>query len=247
MKATGHRLIVLFTFLIASFSLSAQDVLLQAWYWDYPKPGCDVGQGQFNGESWAKTLESQAATLAEAGFTFVWLPPMTNASFGNCSNGYDPRNLYDLQSGFGSTAETQQCINTINSLGMTAVADVVYNHRDGGQAENNPGVQNYIQGNGVVPFPSDRYRCVFPVGANTDFGAGDYYFKISSKSQGFGGAGYKVYMYTNTSASQPFQGSITESEPNGGGDCGEGFNVIELNTEMQANLDGSDCRTDEFK
>ena len=89
-------------FLLLSFHLAvsafAQDFMLQGWYWDYPKDGC-------NGvtTTWASVLQGQVNTLASAGFTYVWLPPPTNTSSGSCSNGYDPKDLYDLGAFSGAT------------------------------------------------------------------------------------------------------------------------------------------------
>lgn len=93
---------------------------------------------------------------------------MSRASFGACSNGYDPQDLYDLgefglgRTVFGTRAEVDALIASLNVNGMEAVADVVYNHRDGGVGEDNPAAKAYIEthfnGNGKQPFPSDRYR-----------------------------------------------------------------------------------------
>ncbi|MFT6001245.1 MAG: hypothetical protein ACI81P_003714 [Neolewinella sp.] len=66
--------------------------MLQGWYWDYDKDGCNG----YLGPNWAARLNAQSTPLADAGFTFVWLPPASRASFGACSNGYDPQDLYDL-------------------------------------------------------------------------------------------------------------------------------------------------------
>ena len=69
-----------------------QDFLMQAWYWDYPKDGCN----SYSGVNWATVLYDKVTELKNAGFTYIWLPPLSRASFGNCSNGYDPKDLYDL-------------------------------------------------------------------------------------------------------------------------------------------------------
>ncbi|MEM9917665.1 MAG: alpha-amylase family glycosyl hydrolase [Bacteroidota bacterium] len=232
-----------------SLQTNAQDFMLQGWYWDYPKT-CD-------GANWAQTLDAQAADLGNAGFTYAWLPPLSRASFGSCSNGYDPKDLYDLgeyglgPTGFGSRADLNGLISALNSNGVASVADVVYNHRDGGAPEDNPWVKDYITihfNNTKNPFPSDRFRCVLPLGGSSGNGAGDYYFKISSKTQDnrFTNKPYSIRMETSVVGMQGLPDQ-NEAEPNGGGDCGEAFNDIQLGVQMLASVDGAGCRTDEFK
>lgn len=223
---------------------------MQAWYWDYPKT-C-------NGANWANTLTGQASDMGSAGFTHIWLPPLSRASFGSCSNGYDPKDLYDLgefgqgPTGFGSRADLNNLLNAFNTNGLDAVVDVVYNHRDGGDPEDNPAVGAYITTHynaSKNPFPSDRFRCVLPLGGASGNGAGDYYLKISSKtgSSRFDGKAYVVYTATSLVGWQGLPDQ-TESEPNGGGDCSEAFDDIQLGVNTNAFIDpGSSCRTDEFK
>ncbi|MEM9836942.1 MAG: alpha-amylase family glycosyl hydrolase [Bacteroidota bacterium] len=245
------RKLLLVCLLFGSFSgVCAQDFMLQGWYWDYDKNGCN----DYVGSSWASRLNAQVNTLDEVGFTYVWLPPFSRASFGSCSNGYDPKDLYDLgefglgPTGFGTRSEVDALIANLNARGMNAVADVVYNHRDGGSPEDNPAVKAYIETHHTSsksPFPSDRFRCRLPLGGT--YGAGDYYLKISSNTQSFGSNVYKLKP-TIASRDEPFQGSVSESEPNGGGDCGQPFNEIILDQDMVATLfDFDGCYTDEFK
>ena len=231
--------------------------MLQGWYWDYPKDGCNG----YSGASWASTLQTKAATLGSAGFTYVWLPPMSRASFGSCSNGYAPKDLYDIglagegPTGFGTQSQVNTLISALNTNGIQAVADVVYNHRDGGNAENNPALRDYITqyydyNGGTIkkePFPTDRYRVVIPIGSGTPFGPGDFYFKISSKSghSRFHNKHYRVYMQTDRVGWQSLT-DLSESEPNGGGDCGESNNDIFLGRNMNAHIDAFGCLTDEF-
>lgn len=233
--------------------LSAQDFLMQGWYWDYPKT--------INGYIWADTIKNKALELKNAGFTYVWLPPLSRASSGSFSNGYDVKDLYDLgeyglgSTGFGSRSRVNNLITQFNNVGMKAVADVVYNHRDGGKAENNPALKNYINtydwtraNTGYNPYPYDRYRVILPIGGTTGNVAGSYYFKLSSVSghNRFSGYQYRVYMYTNRKGWQNLS-DTTEVEPNGGGDCGQGNNTIQLGRYINAVVDNpAACRTDEF-
>lgn len=230
----------------------SQDFLMQGWYWDYPKTT--------DGNNWADSLGLRAGTLSDAGFTHLWLPPLPRASFSNNSNGYDPYDLYDYgeyggATGFGSRADLDSLVNVLNASGIEAVADMIYNHRDGGAAELNPAVGNYVRNlsyttiqNGGNPFPYDRYFCALPLGGVSGNGAGDYYFKISSASghPNFNNWEYKVYMETNIVGWQNMS-DLTESEPNGGGDCSQGNNDTFLGRNMNAWIDDPlTCRTDEF-
>jgi len=253
---------ILLSLTFSSF-LNAQDFLMQGWYWDYPKDGCNA----FSGSNWATVLYDKVGELKTAGFTYLWLPPLSRASFGNCSNGYDPKDLYDLgeyglgRTGFGTRTELNQLISSLNTNGIKAVADVVYNHRDGGKAENNPALKNYINAydwtranTGYNPFPYDRYRVILPIGGATGNGAGNYDFKISSSSEhnrftDLYHKKYKIYIQTNRVGWKNLT-ALAESEPNGGGDCepDQANNLIELGRDMYAeNETFSGCRTDEFR
>lgn len=246
---------LLLFFVFVSISAKAQDVMMQGWYWDYPKTS--------EGYNWADTLTLQAADLSQAGFTYIWLPPFCRSSSqpSNASNGYNPKDLYDLgefgqgPTGFGTRAQLDAAINAFHNAGISTVADVIYNHRDGGKAENNPAVKGWIENmtytkiqNGDQPFPSDRFRCVLPLGGATGNGAGDYYFKISSASQhpNFFNYGYRMYVQTNRVGYQALP-ALSEVEPNGGGNCAQLSNNISLGIDMNASIDTSGCTIDEFK
>ncbi len=243
MKKYFAVLLIFFT-----INLSAQDFLFQGWYWDYPKTT--------DGANWADTLQNKASDLANAGFTYVWLPPLSRTSSGSNSNGYDPKDLFDLggfglgPTGFGSRTDVDNLIATFNSNGIYTVADVVYNHRDGGAAENNPAVENWIENftyPGNCPYPSDRVRFILPIGGSTGKGAGTYYFKIKSKTENpdFYGNTYKFYVWTGKVGWQGLP-DTTEVEPNGGGGCGEPDNNVTLGRNWFAALDSSGCKIDEF-
>jgi alpha-amylase len=233
-------------------SVFAQDFMLQGWYWNYP--------GTADGYVWADTLNAKAQALANAGFTYVWLPPLSRASFGQTSNGYDPKDLFDLgefgggPTRFGTRTDVNDLIATFNTYGLKAVADMIYNHRDGGKAENNPSVEGWIENYtatkvnaGDQPYPSDRFRCILPIGGATGRGAGTYYFKFKSASEhsNFYNKPYKAYIQTNVVGYQGLPNG-NESEPNGGGGCGEPNNAIQLGVDMYASIDGSGCKIDEF-
>jgi len=247
-------ILFLFFFTLNANFLHSQDFMMQGWYWDYP--------GTVDGKNWADTLQDKATALGNAGFTYIWLPPLSRASSGSQSNGYDPQDLYDLGEAYGGGATrfgTRSGLNSVisafNSAGIYAVVDMVYNHRDGGKAEDNSAVEGWIENltwakadAGDNPYPSDRFRCYLPIGGATGYGAGNYYFKIRSASwhTRFDFMQYKFYVETNTVGWQG-QADVNETEPNGGGDCGQGNNSISLGVNMVAETDDvSGCIIDEF-
>ncbi len=237
-----------------SFSLFSQDFMMQGWYWDYPKTGCN----SYVGPTHAATLSSQVTALSNGGFTYLWLPPASKASFGDCSNGYDPKDLYDLgqhtgQTGFGTGTQVMSLIATLNGSGIQPVADVVYNHRDGGEYEDNPAARNYHQNypnscGTATPYPVNgkaRYR--LPVSGTCPGGVCNYYFKFSSASgnAGFHNRPYKLYFQTSLVGFQNLP-AINEVEPNGGGDCNQSSQTIPLGVDFLASIDGSGCTVDEI-
>lgn len=244
--------------LICIYPSNAQEVLMQGWYWDYPKT--------VDGANWTDTLDQLANHLGEVGVTHMWLPPMSRASFGNGSNGYDPQDLYDLgeygggATGLGTRAQLDDLITALNNSGIETVADVVYNHRDGGAPEANPAVEGWIENYnctkvdaGDQPFPSDRVRYILPIGGSTGNGATTYYFKVrsASKHPNFYDREYKFYIETNTTGFQNLP-ALTENEGNnGGGDCGQASDVVPLGVDMIATVDNvgdcaGGCGLDEF-
>lgn len=95
--------------------------------WCY-RLGCIV-QG-FNWEScksdWYKVLMGQMDQIAAAGFTAVWFPPPSDSV---SPQGYLPRDLYHLDSAYGSEAQLRECIQMFNSKDIKVCADIVVNHR----------------------------------------------------------------------------------------------------------------------
>ena len=181
-------------------ALQAQQVMLQGFYWDFPKPP--------QGRTWADTLRLKSAALAQAGFTHVWYPPF--AGNGPYSGGYDPRDLYigpdNTVTNAGTKLQLKAMADEMTTRGITPVADMVYNHRDGGAPESNPAVKDYmttfISGTNPScgfkrPFPSDRVQMVLPIGGGTGLGAGTYVIRMRSKGNIFNGAQYMFYATTN--------------------------------------------------
>ena len=119
-----NTLLLLFIALVFSATLSAQnynartDVLMQGFNWD----------SHSNNAGWYNVVKNNAADMGNAGFTMVWLPPPSDAA---APQGYLPRELYDLNTEYGTKAELKSCINRLHNNGMKVLADIVVNHRVG--------------------------------------------------------------------------------------------------------------------
>ena len=68
----------------------------------------------------------QAPQIAAAGYTAIWLPPPSDAV---SPQGYLPRDLYDLNSKYGSETELRECIKELKKWNLKVIADIVINHR----------------------------------------------------------------------------------------------------------------------
>ncbi len=115
------------------------DVLLQGFHWN-AHPG-DHSQNA-NG-LWWDSLRVVAEEVADAGFETVWIPSPAKGQGGRFSMGYDLYDYYDLGSveqkatrrtRFGTDTELEQMLGEFDRVGLRTMADVVLNHRDGGDA-----------------------------------------------------------------------------------------------------------------
>ncbi|WP_316810979.1 alpha-amylase [Pedobacter heparinus] len=104
--------------------------LLQYFHWYYNEED----------RLWIKARKD-AKLLAAAGITGVWLPPAYKANSGGQSVGYDPYDLFDLgefeqknttATKYGTKAEYQEAIKGFQQQGIAVIADVVFNHKAGG-------------------------------------------------------------------------------------------------------------------
>jgi alpha-amylase len=89
---------------------------------------------------WVKAAKN-AGELTDMGVTMVWLPPAYKATSGGESVGYDCYDLYDLgefdqknsiPTKYGSKEEYIHAITTLQENQITVMADVVINHKAGG-------------------------------------------------------------------------------------------------------------------
>ena len=99
-------------------NIASSAVLFQGFHWNSPNYS--------NG--WYADLQSKAADLKALGITHVWFPPATDAAD---ANGYLPRQLNILDSKYGSEASLKNALLALKAQGISAVADVVINHRVG--------------------------------------------------------------------------------------------------------------------
>lgn len=108
-------------------------VMMQYFQWYLPN----------DGTHW-NTLKEQAQTLANTGFTALWLPPAYKGSGGIDDVGYAVYDLFDLgefdQKGavrtkYGTRDQYLAAIAAAHQAGMEIYADTVFNHKNGGDFE----------------------------------------------------------------------------------------------------------------
>lgn len=242
-----------FTFFLSTLFLlqisKGQDVMMQGWYWDYPS--------SVSGVKHISLLDQKAQALSDAGFTYIWLPPLSESSVGVTSTGYDVKDYYNLgqysSARWGIRPQLDNLINTFDNVGIEAVADMIYNHRDGGTFEDNPAVTDYIRNfSGGCPFPSDRFQGflpLLPMGAPTE---GDYYIKMKSATESANYFGKRYYLIVWTNKIGPDYGAaptIESATGNGGGGCGEASDPLFLGKRKLVYIDDASvsCKIDEFK
>ncbi len=104
--------------------------MMQFFHWYIPA----------DGKLWDE-FKDKAAELANAGFTAMWLPPAYKASGGGYDVGYGVYDLFDLgefdQKGtvptkYGTREQLLAAVKAGQEAGMQVYADVVLNHKNGG-------------------------------------------------------------------------------------------------------------------
>jgi alpha-amylase len=108
-------------------------VMMQFFHWYTP---CD-------GSLWNE-FANQADLLAQAGITSIWLPPAYKGAGGDKDTGYGVYDLFDLgefdQKGsirtkYGTRDEYLRAIQAAHDAGLEVYADIVFNHKQGGDNE----------------------------------------------------------------------------------------------------------------
>ena len=96
-------------------------------------------------DPWWDHIAKQANAFRKAGFTAIWLPPVTKGGSGKDSVGYDVFDDYDIgsrnQKGtvathYGTREQLVRCVAILRANGIDVYADLVENQRGGG---NGPG------------------------------------------------------------------------------------------------------------
>jgi len=108
-------------------------VMMQYFHWHTPA----------DGSLWRR-LADEAPALARAGITSVWLPPAYKGAAGPQDTGYGVYDLFDLgefdQKGavrtkYGTREEYIRAIKAAQAAGLHVYADIVLNHKLGGDAQ----------------------------------------------------------------------------------------------------------------
>ncbi|CAM0882401.1 unnamed protein product [Alopecurus aequalis] len=110
---------------------SGFEILCQGFNWESHKSG-----------KWYVELAGKAKDLSSLGFTIVWSPPPTDSV---SPEGYMPRDLYNLNSRYGTMEELKQLVNICHENGVKVLGDAVLNHRCA-QFQNQNGVWNIFGG-----------------------------------------------------------------------------------------------------
>ena len=93
---------------------NGREVLLQGFNWE----SCKM--------DWYQYVEKLAPTIAEYGFSVIWLPPPTDSV---SQEGYMPRDYYSLDSCYGDKHELKSVISALHDNGILVLGDAVLNHR----------------------------------------------------------------------------------------------------------------------
>ncbi|OIS95831.1 PREDICTED: alpha-amylase 3, chloroplastic [Nicotiana attenuata] len=107
------------------------EILCQGFNWESHKSG-----------RWYMELHEKAAELSSLGFSVIWLPPPTDSV---SPEGYMPRDLYNLNSRYGSFEELKVTVKKFHKVGIKVLGDVVLNHRCASERNQN-GIWNIFGG-----------------------------------------------------------------------------------------------------
>ncbi|TYH83653.1 hypothetical protein ES332_D02G146100v1 [Gossypium tomentosum] len=116
---------------ISSGTGSGFEILCQGFNWESNKSG-----------RWYMELKEKASEISSLGFTVIWLPPPTESV---SSEGYMPKDLYNLNSRYGTIDELKDLVKSLHGVGLKVLGDVVLNHRCA-HYQNQNGVWNIFGG-----------------------------------------------------------------------------------------------------
>jgi alpha-amylase len=103
--------------------------MMQYFHWTYPS----------NGSLWGEVTRN-ARSLADTGFTALWLPPAYKARDGAEDVGYGTYDLFDfgefnqkgsVRTKYGTRAEFEACVQGAHQAGLQIYLDTVMNHKGG--------------------------------------------------------------------------------------------------------------------
>ncbi len=77
---------------------------------------------------WWGEVGKRAGELSRAGIDLIWLPPSSDSL---SPEGYMPRRLELLESGYGTAAQLNAAVKALHAAGIRVIADIVVNHRVG--------------------------------------------------------------------------------------------------------------------
>lgn len=121
MKKILLTVLSLYLLWINHYSASAQtgnEIMLQAFNWE----------SKNNTQGWWNVLKNNAVEIKNGKFDLVWLPPMSDAA---SHDGYLPRQLYVLNSKYGTEQQLRDAIAALKANNLKVIADIVINHRVG--------------------------------------------------------------------------------------------------------------------
>jgi len=93
---------------------TGREVMLQGFHWESHK------------SEWYDIVSDRVEQIRDAGFTQVWLPPSADSL---APQGYLPRNLYKLDSHYGSAEKLKALTRKMKENNILPVLDAVLNHR----------------------------------------------------------------------------------------------------------------------
>ncbi|WP_378188382.1 starch-binding protein [Aquimarina sp. W85] len=120
LKITQYVIIAMTTLFVFLGNAQDEDVLFQAFDWNV--------QNQPAGQTWYDVVTQNRNTIKNAGIDIIWMPPPSDAA---SPQGYLPRELYNLNSSYGTQDQLKNLINQYHNLGLKVLSDIVINHRVG--------------------------------------------------------------------------------------------------------------------